>query len=62
MVPLSFEQELKELLHKHSKENLSDTPDFLLAEFLTRCLSAWNETVRQRDRWYGFKPDHRHRG
>lgn len=48
-----LEQELTSLLNRHSAENGSNTPDFLLAEFLMGCLEQWNRSVRQRDVWYG---------
>lgn len=47
-----FEQELSELLNKHSQENSSNTPDFLLAQFLIMCLTSWNKMTLARDRWY----------
>jgi hypothetical protein len=33
-------------------EQYSDTPDFLLAEFLKGCLTAYESTVQKRDKWY----------
>jgi len=53
--PSPFERELESLINRHSVENESDTPDFILAGYLRGCLDAWNETVRLRDRWYGFQ-------
>ncbi len=50
----SFEQELTALLNRHSKENFSNTPDFILAEYLTGCLEAFNKTAQARDKWYGI--------
>lgn len=49
----TFEQKLKELINFYSKENESDTPDFILASFLTGCLDAFSRTTRDRDKWYG---------
>ncbi len=48
-----FEVELSALINRHSLENGSDTPDFILATFLGRCLAAWNAGVQSRERWYG---------
>ncbi len=45
---MNFEEELRALINKHSKENGSDTPDFVLAEYLTRCLSAFDGAVNAR--------------
>lgn len=48
-----FVQELQHLINKYSYENGSDTPDFILANFLQNVLVDWNHAVRARDRWYG---------
>ena len=48
-----LQKELSELLNKHSMENFSNTPDFILAQFLLSCLAAWSNNVMERDRWYG---------
>jgi hypothetical protein len=53
---LTFERELGSLINKYSKENGSNTPDFLLAEYLVRCLENWNLTVNLREDWYGRGP------
>lgn len=36
-----------------SAENGSNTPDFILAEYLTDCLAAFDKASRERERWYG---------
>jgi hypothetical protein len=48
-----FAQELEALINRHSQENGSNTPDFILAAFLEACLSAWNQAVMRREEWYG---------
>ena len=48
-----FEVELMGLLNRHSMENSSNTPDFILAEYLMKCLEAFNETSVAREKWYG---------
>lgn len=48
-----FIKELEQLINKHSMENASNTPDFILAQYLGGCLSAWNQGVQQRETWYG---------
>jgi len=52
---MSFQKELEQLINKHSRENESDTPDFILAEWINDSLSFFAKTIRQRDKWYGFK-------
>ena len=48
-----FISELRNLINKHSMENASNTPDFILAQYLTDCLQAWNQATQQRETWYG---------
>jgi hypothetical protein len=50
-----FQKELGSLINRHSVENESDTPDFILAMYLRGCLDAFNLAVRQREKWYGFQ-------
>lgn len=49
----AFIRELEAVINKHSLEQGSDTPDFILAQYLGNCLSAWNQAARQRESWYG---------
>lgn len=49
----NFRDELEDLINSHSKENGSNTPDFILAEFLSDCLDAFDRTVAKREKWYG---------
>lgn len=48
-----FEKALEELINKHSMENDSDTPDFILAQYMFTCLSAYRNAVQARDKWFG---------
>lgn len=52
----TFEQDLEALISRHSLENESMTPDFILAGYLKDCLDAWNKATRERDRWWSHKP------
>ena len=58
LAPGTSEYELQALLNNHSKENDSNTPDFILANFITRCLEAFTVTTRERERWYGVRLVH----
>lgn len=51
--PQTFESELESLINRYSKENDSNTPDFILAEYLTDCLATWTKTTKAREKWYG---------
>ena len=44
-----FKKELSHLINCHSKENSSDTPDFLLAEYLNDCLNAFDKIIQLRE-------------
>ena len=48
-----FRRELESLINSHSMENGSDTPDFILASYLTECLHLFDKTVKHREEWYG---------
>ncbi len=50
---LQFESELISLLNRHSAEAASDTPDYILAQYLHACLRVFDATVWQREDWYG---------
>ena len=53
----SLAEDLASLLNHHSAENESDTPDFLLAEYLVGCLAVYAQATQKRDKWYGIKPE-----
>lgn len=52
---MKFKKELEQLINKHSIENGSDTPDFIIAEFTSTCLEAFNVATKKRDQWYNDK-------
>jgi len=47
----NFKKELMSLINAHSKETDSDTPDYILADYLVSCLEAFNKTTNARDLW-----------
>lgn len=49
----NFEERLAHLLNEFSKENSSDTPDFVLASYLGQCLTAFNLATHRREQFYG---------
>lgn len=49
----AFERELASLINRHSKENESNTPDFILAQYMLNCLNAFTLASRTREKWYG---------
>lgn len=50
---MSLTKDLAELLNKHSVENASGTPDYILAHFLLGTLDVFQETIEQRAKWRG---------
>jgi hypothetical protein len=46
-------KELTRLLNRHSAENKSYTPDYILAVYLLDCLQAFENAVIRREDWYG---------
>ena len=48
-----FEKDLTILINSYSKENDSDTPDFILATYLNAVLDNFNAAVKQREEHYG---------
>lgn len=51
-----FTKELEHLINCKSLENGSNTPDFMLAEFLSQVMAAFDTTVNAREKWYGRAP------
>jgi len=48
-----FRKKLQDLINECSMENKSDTPDFILAEFLHQSLAAFDTATVLREGWYG---------
>jgi hypothetical protein len=48
-----FMEVLSGLLNRACCENVSNTPDFILAQFMQSCLAAFEAATINRDKWYG---------
>jgi len=46
----TFEKELCHLINRFSRENGSDTPDYVLAEYMNDCLNAYEKAIRAREK------------
>lgn len=44
---------ISSLLNAASRENASDTPDFILAEFMVAALNSFEAATRARTLWHG---------
>lgn len=51
--PKTLERAIEHAINKFSAESGSNTPDFILAQFLMGALSAWDAAVKRREEWYG---------
>jgi hypothetical protein len=48
-----IEKKLRNLLNEECAENGSNTPDFVLSEYLLKCLDAFDAAITRREVWYG---------
>lgn len=46
-------KKIEQAINSVSAENGSDTPDFILAKYLTDSLEAFDRAVNWREKWYG---------
>jgi hypothetical protein len=51
-----FEKELQSLINRFSRENASNTPDWILAQYLEAILLSFEIAIQQRESWYGRDP------
>lgn len=57
MEKTELEKKLADLINSECRENDSNTPDFLLAEFMMNCLDAFELINNKREVWYGVTLD-----
>jgi hypothetical protein len=50
---MSIKEDLERIINCSSRENESNTPDFILATYLYECLLSFEQAIRIRDTWYG---------
>ena len=50
----NFKRDLAKLINLYSLESVSNTPDFIIAEYLTNTLLEFDKLMRSRDNWYGY--------
>ena len=48
-----FKKEVQASINRLCLESVSNTPDWILAEYLLNCLKSFNFAVNARDKWYG---------
>jgi len=52
-----LKKKIADVINCLSRENDSNTPDFLLAEFMESCLGAFELASNKREGWYGVHLD-----
>lgn len=57
MKKTNLEKRLTSLINSESREDDSNTPDFLLSEFMMNCLDAFEFANNKREVWYGIHLD-----
>lgn len=50
---IQFEEELRQLINKHSIENVLDMPDFLIAEMLINVINSIGPISKRNLDWHG---------
>lgn len=49
----SLADDIRAAINRRSRENVSNTPDFILAEYMLACLTAFETASLAREGWYG---------
>jgi hypothetical protein len=49
----NLRSDLASVINRYSRENGSNTPDFILAQYLANCLDAFDTAIWNRAMWYG---------
>jgi hypothetical protein len=57
MIDQQFTDDLAHLLNRHSVDDETKTPDFMLAEMVADFLQVYANTMTNRERWYGRLSD-----
>lgn len=53
---MNLREDVERAINRNSAEEGSNTPDYVLAEFLLSCLRAFDAAVVERERWNGRGP------
>ena len=53
----NLREEIESAINRNCAENGSNTPDFILAEYLTECLAAFDKACNRRKDWYAGQPE-----
>ena len=50
---MALREDIRRVINANSAENGSNTPDHVLALYITECLTTFDKAVRARELWYG---------
>lgn len=53
---MSLSDDIRAAINRASREGPSNTPDFILADYLLLCLDSYERAVMARDLWYSQHP------
>lgn len=48
-----FQDELAAVINRYSRDTESNTPDWILANYIDGCLKNFAAAIREREQWYG---------
>jgi hypothetical protein len=51
--PENFREELETLINSCNRDCISNTPDWILAEYLSDCLASFDLATTRREKWHG---------
>jgi hypothetical protein len=52
-----LEHKIADVINSSCRENYSNTPDYILADFMVRCLQAFEIASNNREDWFGVHLD-----
>lgn len=52
----NLRDDIQRLLNSYNAETGSNTPDFILAEYLVDCLAAFDKAAVAREKWHNAVP------
>jgi len=54
--PPTLREDIASAINRHSAENGSNTPDFILAAYLVGCLEQFDVAIKAREQWWAGRP------
>ena len=55
MKKTTFRTDLEALINKHNMESGSNTPDFILTDYIIDCLYSYDRAVTRRTKWFSIE-------